>query len=65
MVRCDGKLWMVMFLTDQKGSTYIEFDAVEVPVQNLLGEENMGFWIVMSSIFFKRRTCSREGADQK
>jgi alkylation response protein AidB-like acyl-CoA dehydrogenase len=31
------------------GSTYIEFDDVEVPVENLLGEENHGFEIIMSS----------------
>jgi hypothetical protein len=33
------------------GSTYIEFDDVEVPVENLLGKENHGFDIVMSSMF--------------
>lgn len=32
-----------------KGSTYIEFDDVEVSVENLLGEENHGFEIIMSS----------------
>jgi alkylation response protein AidB-like acyl-CoA dehydrogenase len=31
------------------GSTYIEFDDVEVPVENLLGQENRGFEIIMSS----------------
>ena len=31
------------------GSTYIEFDNVQVPVENLLGKENEGFKIVMSS----------------
>lgn len=31
------------------GSTYLEFDDVEVPVANLLGRENHGFEIVMSS----------------
>ena len=31
------------------GSTYIEFDNVEVPVKNLLGQENKGFEIIMSS----------------
>ena len=31
------------------GSTYIEFDDVEVPVENRLGEENRGFEIIMSS----------------
>ena len=29
------------------GSTYIEFDDVEVPVANLLGKENEGFEIIM------------------
>lgn len=33
------------------GSTYIEFDDVEVPVANLLGQENKGFPIIMSSRF--------------
>ena len=32
------------------GSTYIEFDDVEVPVSNLLGQENNGFEIIMSSM---------------
>ncbi|KAJ1548766.1 hypothetical protein HK405_015457 [Cladochytrium tenue] len=31
------------------GSTYIEFDDVEVPVKNLIGKENQGFAIVMSN----------------
>lgn len=31
------------------GSTYIEFDQVEVPVANLLGEENKGFPVIMNS----------------
>ncbi len=33
------------------GSTYLEFDDVEVPVSNLLGQENKGFKIIMSSKF--------------
>lgn len=32
-----------------KGSTYIEFDQVEVPVSNLLGVENKGFPVIMNS----------------
>ena len=32
------------------GSTFIEFDDVKVPVSNLLGKENHGFQIIMSSI---------------
>ncbi|PGH09904.1 hypothetical protein AJ80_07614 [Polytolypa hystricis UAMH7299] len=36
------------------GSTYIEFDDVEVPVENLLGEENKGFWIIMSNFNHER-----------
>jgi alkylation response protein AidB-like acyl-CoA dehydrogenase len=35
------------------GSTYIEFDDVEVPVENLLGEENRGFEIIMSSEYLR------------
>jgi alkylation response protein AidB-like acyl-CoA dehydrogenase len=31
-------------------STFIEFDDVYVPVSNLLGKENGGFQIIMSSI---------------
>jgi alkylation response protein AidB-like acyl-CoA dehydrogenase len=31
------------------GSTYIEFDNVEVPLSNLIGKENEGFRIIMSS----------------
>jgi hypothetical protein len=34
---------------DYIGSTYIEFDEVEVPITNLLGKENEGFNIIMSS----------------
>jgi alkylation response protein AidB-like acyl-CoA dehydrogenase len=33
------------------GSTFIEFDDVEVPVSHLLGKENQGFQIIMSSTF--------------
>lgn len=36
------------------GSTFIEFDNVEVPVANLLGEENRGFDIVMSNFNHER-----------
>ncbi|KAK4949984.1 hypothetical protein LTR10_011826 [Elasticomyces elasticus] len=36
------------------GSTYIEFDDVEVPVANLLGAENRGFDIVMSNFNHER-----------
>lgn len=38
-------------LTDCLGSTYIEFDDVEVPAQNLIGQENEGFAIIMSSTY--------------
>jgi alkylation response protein AidB-like acyl-CoA dehydrogenase len=31
------------------GSTYIEFDDVEVPVENIIGKENDGFRLIMSS----------------
>ncbi|KAL2692385.1 hypothetical protein Neosp_002792 [[Neocosmospora] mangrovei] len=34
---------------EASGSTYIEFDNVEVPVSNLLGQENKGFPIIMNS----------------
>ncbi|TVY26055.1 Acyl-CoA dehydrogenase [Lachnellula hyalina] len=36
------------------GSTYLEFDDVEVPVSNLLGEENKGFKIIMSNFNHER-----------
>ena len=32
------------------GSTYIEFDDVEVPLENLIGVENQGFKYIMSSM---------------
>lgn len=34
------------------GSTFIEFDEVRVPATNLLGQENEGFPLIMSSVFF-------------
>ncbi|OAP55003.1 hypothetical protein AYL99_10703 [Fonsecaea erecta] len=36
------------------GSTYIEFDDVQVPVSNLLGAENRGFDIIMSNFNHER-----------
>ncbi|KAI9166311.1 Acyl-CoA dehydrogenase AFT10-1 [Paramyrothecium foliicola] len=36
------------------GSTFIEFDDVEVPVANLLGEENKGFPIIMHNFNHER-----------
>lgn len=36
-------------LVGLSGSTYIEFDNVEVPASNRLGEENKGFHIIMNS----------------
>ncbi|KAJ5290567.1 Mannose-binding lectin [Penicillium atrosanguineum] len=36
------------------GSTYIEFDQVEVPVANLLGEENKGFPVIMNNFNHER-----------
>ncbi len=36
------------------GSTFIEFDDVEVPISNLLGEENRGFDIIMSNFNHER-----------
>ncbi|KAJ6072666.1 hypothetical protein N7467_010751 [Penicillium canescens] len=36
------------------GSTYIEFDQVEVPVTNLLGEENKGFPVIMNNFNHER-----------
>lgn len=31
------------------GSTFIELDEVRVPLENLIGEENQGFPLIMSS----------------
>ncbi|PWY65932.1 acyl-CoA dehydrogenase NM domain-like protein [Aspergillus eucalypticola CBS 122712] len=39
---------------EASGSTYIEFDQVEVPVANLLGEENKGFPIIMNNFNHER-----------
>jgi alkylation response protein AidB-like acyl-CoA dehydrogenase len=36
------------------GSTFIEFDDVKVPVENLLGKENAGFKIIMSNFNHER-----------
>ncbi|KAJ5103937.1 hypothetical protein N7532_004466 [Penicillium argentinense] len=36
------------------GSTYIEFDEVQVPVANLLGEENEGFPVIMKNFNHER-----------
>jgi alkylation response protein AidB-like acyl-CoA dehydrogenase len=36
------------------GSTFIEFDEVDVPVSNLLGKENEGFNIIMSNFNHER-----------
>ncbi|OQV08557.1 Acyl-CoA dehydrogenase, domain-containing protein [Cladophialophora immunda] len=36
------------------GSTYIEFDDVEVPAENLLGSENQGFSMIMSNFNHER-----------
>lgn len=38
------------YIIDCLGSTYIEFDDVAVPAQNLIGRENEGFAIIMSSM---------------
>ncbi|RHZ58386.1 acyl-CoA dehydrogenase family protein [Aspergillus thermomutatus] len=39
---------------EASGSTYIEFDQVEVPVANLLGQENKGFPIIMNNFNHER-----------
>ena len=33
------------------GTSYVEFDEVKVPVENLLGKENKGFQLIMSYAF--------------
>lgn len=42
------------------GSTFIELDDVEVPVENLIGKENQGFGYIMSSKSSCRAFC-RQG----
>ncbi|KAF7168501.1 hypothetical protein CNMCM6106_003668 [Aspergillus hiratsukae] len=39
---------------EASGSTYIEFDQVQVPVANLLGQENNGFHIIMNNFNHER-----------
>src|SRR4051794_995339 len=41
---------------EDPASTYIEFDEVEVPAENLIGKENEGFQIIMSSKLTLRRS---------
>lgn len=36
------------------GSTFIELDEVRVPTENLIGEENKGFAMIMSSESLKQ-----------
>jgi alkylation response protein AidB-like acyl-CoA dehydrogenase len=43
-------LYLVCHTKVTSASTYIEFDDVKVPVENLIGKENEGFAIIMSSI---------------
>lgn len=61
-VHASGRSWRMLSTILKKGSsgspiipmlgsTYIEFDQVEVPVANLLGEENKGFPVIMNSGF--------------
>lgn len=38
----------------QSGSTYIEFDNVKVPVENILGKENEGFKVIMNNFNHER-----------
>jgi len=36
------------------GTTYVEFDKVRVPLQNLIGEENKGFGVIMKNFNHER-----------
>lgn len=36
------------------GTAYITFENVKVPIENLLGEENLGFQIIMSNFNHER-----------
>lgn len=53
------------------GSTYIEFDDVRVPAANLLGQENRGFEIIMSSMspsllnFFHKEKNEKKEEERK
>lgn len=40
------------------GSAFVEFDDVKVPVENLIGQENEGFKVIMSS---KRANAGSRG----
>lgn len=40
------------------GTTYITFDNVKVPVENLLGEENKGIYVVLSNFNHERWTMA-------
>jgi alkylation response protein AidB-like acyl-CoA dehydrogenase len=37
------------------GTTFITFDSVKVPVENLLGEENKGLHVILSNFHHERR----------
>lgn len=43
------KVWRRSTDSMYAGSTFLEFDDVVVPAENLLGKENQGFEIIMSS----------------
>ena len=36
------------------GTTYVEFDAVKVPLKNLIGKENEGFGVIMKNFNHER-----------
>lgn len=40
------------------GSTFIEFDGVKVPTENLIGKENQGFRVIMSNFNAERLTLA-------
>jgi hypothetical protein len=40
------------------GSTFLEFDDVRVPADHLIGKENEGFQIIMSSKFIMKTSPS-------
>jgi alkylation response protein AidB-like acyl-CoA dehydrogenase len=47
------------------GSTYLEFDDVEVPVKNLIGQENNGFRYITSSKSISNRGPYQTAVDAK
>jgi len=44
------------------GTTFITFDNVKVPVENLLGQENKGIYVILANFNHERWTMSCKSA---